>query len=248
MQTSELLQRLSVHFQHISIREKLGFTCSLTGTVINEDTVVLFYHTAINACLQLISHQYKQKWHTSEYGPEAPKWTYFKGMSLIFCCHSTLMQHSFSQQFKSTNTRYNYFITTALVWNTSYFSHFSHFHSSPWGLPAHKVSLKKKIYLRVTQPQFNSCCPAQAGEKCRQCTYKEISESTFSCPMYVLNYKNIICSRYYKRFSENTIISHWWSLSRPVRFIFHAQGWQTVLEVFSFLFSSFPVSSPQHFA
>lgn len=56
----ELLQRLSVHSLHISIRGELGFICSLTGMVTNEDTineemkikeVVPFYHTAINAWL-----------------------------------------------------------------------------------------------------------------------------------------------------------------------------------------------------
>lgn len=106
------------------------------------------------------------------------------------------MQHSFSQQFKSTNTRYNYFITMAKVGNTSYFSHFSHFHSSPWGLPASKVSLKRKIHLRVGLqwlPHGLSLTaePVQHRQvkKYRQNMYKEIEESTFGCPTYLFNYK-----------------------------------------------------------
>lgn len=166
------------------------------------------------------------------------------------------MQHRFSQHFKSTNTRHNYFITMAKVWNTSYFSHLSSSHSSPWGLPAWKVSLKRKIFLRVglqCLPHGHSLTaePVQNRQvqKYRQSMYRGIAASTFSCPMYLFNYKNIICSRYYKGFAEkNIIISHWWSLSRPVRFTLHAQGWQTVLKVLSFLSSPFPVSSPQHFA
>lgn len=68
---------------------------------------------------------------------------------LMYWCHSTLMQRSFSQQSKSTNTTRNYFIAIALVWNTSYFIHFWCFHSSPWGLPEYEISLKRKMNLRA---------------------------------------------------------------------------------------------------